>query len=87
MLFLHSLSLLLCLEFCFAVDPLVDVGYTKYLGTALPNGISQWLGMRFASPPTGNLRFRSPIDPSVNNTIQAADQVRKKKMSLKCLTS
>ena len=58
-----------------AVDPLVDVGNTKYLGTALPNGISQWLGIRYAAPPLGDLRFRAPVDPPVNDTIQAANAV------------
>ena len=59
-----------------AVDPLVDLGNTRYLGTALPNGISQWLGMRYAAPPLGDLRFRAPVDPPVNDTIQVADQVQ-----------
>ncbi|KAL5528651.1 hypothetical protein ACEPAF_7787 [Sanghuangporus sanghuang] len=56
-----------------AVDPLVDVGNTRYLGTALPNGISQWLGIRYAAPPLGNLRFRAPVDPPANDTVQVAD--------------
>lgn len=77
MLLLQLLSLSLCLDFGLAVEPLVDVGYTKYLGTALPNGISQWLGMRFAAPPIGTLRFRNPVDPPLNDTIQVADQVRR----------
>lgn len=60
-----------------AVNPLVDVGNTKYLGVALPSGISQWLGVRFAAPPTGELRFRRPADPPQNSTTQAADAVGK----------
>jgi hypothetical protein len=31
-----------------AVDPIVDLSYSKYEGTALPNGVSQWLGIRYA---------------------------------------
>ena len=58
-----------------AVDPLVDVGNTKYLGTTLPNGIKQWLGIRYAAPPLGDLRFRAPVDPPVNETIQVANAV------------
>ena len=58
-----------------AVDPLVDVGYTKYQGTSLSNGISQWLGIRYATPPTGNLRYRAPVDPPENCTTQIADEV------------
>ena len=56
-------------------EPLVDLGYSRYLGTALPNGISQWLGIRYAAPPLGELRFRAPMDPPVNDTVQVADQV------------
>ena len=58
-----------------AVDPLVDLGYSKYLGIALPNGVTQWLGMRFAAAPLGELRFRAPVDPIKNATVQIADQV------------
>ena len=58
-----------------AVDPLVDDGYTKYLGTELPNGISQWLGIRFAAAPVGDLRFRAPEDPPTNSSVQVADAV------------
>jgi len=36
-----------------AVDPIVDLSYSKYEGTALPGGVTQWLGIRYA--------VRSPI--------------------------
>jgi len=32
----------------YAVDPIVDLSYSKYEGTALTNGVSQWLGIRYA---------------------------------------
>ncbi|PQE21386.1 triacylglycerol lipase protein [Rutstroemia sp. NJR-2017a BBW] len=41
----------------------VDLGYSKYQGTNLGNGVSQWLGIRYAAPPLGDLRFRAPRDP------------------------
>lgn len=63
------------IKLVFAVPPLVDVNYTKYLGSELPNGVSQWLGIRFAAPPVGNLRFRAPVDPLKNDTVQIADEV------------
>ena len=66
---------LLCVCSVVAVDPLVDVGYTQYLGTTIPAGITQWLGIRYAAPPLGDLRFRAPADPVVNNTVQTANQV------------
>ena len=56
-------------------SPIVDLGYTQYQGTELANGITQWLGMRYAAPPVGNLRFRAPEDPIPNPSLQIADKV------------
>jgi carboxylesterase type B len=39
------------------------------------NGISHWLGIRYAAPPLGDLRFRAPQEPIVNETLQIADTV------------
>ena len=58
-----------------AVAPLVDLGYSKYLGTDNGNGISQWLGLRYAAPPIENLRFSKPAEPAFNPSIQAANKV------------
>ncbi len=69
-------STIFSFNFVGAVDPLVDVGYTKYQGSALGNGITQWLGIRYAAPPLGDLRYAKPADPPVNNTIQVANKVR-----------
>ncbi|KFY87700.1 hypothetical protein V500_06825 [Pseudogymnoascus sp. VKM F-4518 (FW-2643)] len=41
----------------------VDLGYVQYKGIRTPNGIDKWLGMRYAAPPLGDLRFRAPQDP------------------------
>ncbi|OCL02914.1 alpha/beta-hydrolase [Glonium stellatum] len=74
------LSLLLLLVFCVeniaAVDPLVDLGYTKYNGTALPDGVTQWLGIRYASQISrvDSMRFTAPQDPPANSSIQQADR-------------
>ena len=46
-----------------AQDAVVDLGYSKYEGRVLSNGIVQWLGMRYAAPPVGDLRFAAPQDP------------------------
>ena len=73
---LKSFSLLFFVCFVAAVNPLVDLGYTKYLGTAIPAGITQWLGIRYAAPPVGDLRFRAPADPPASDTTQVANQVR-----------
>ncbi|GLB03502.1 hypothetical protein AtubIFM57258_008086 [Aspergillus tubingensis] len=53
-------------------NPTVDLGYTKYTGKSLPNGISQWLGIRYAAAPTGSLRFSAPRDPDSVEGVQDA---------------
>lgn len=57
-------------------DYFVDLGYSRYSGKTFKDGTSQWLGIRYAAPPVGNLRFAAPQDPLRNTTIQLADEVR-----------
>lgn len=45
---LRILAISLSLVAVRAVDPIVDLNYSKYEGTALPGGVSQWLGIRYA---------------------------------------
>lgn len=60
-----------------AVDPTVALNYSTYVGTAQTGGtgVTEWLGIRYAAPPLGDLRFQRPQDPVVNTTVQIADQV------------
>lgn len=58
-----------------AVQETVDVGYSVYKGQALPNGVSQWLGIRYAAPPLGELRFAPPQDPLRTTGVQDATTV------------
>ena len=58
------------------VETTVDLTYTKYVGTELGNGVSQWLGLRYAAPPVGALRFAPPQDPPVYAEPQPANNVR-----------
>jgi carboxylesterase type B len=52
----------------------VNLGYASYEGRTA-SGVTQWLGMRFAAPPVGALRFAAPQDPLSVAGIQQATQV------------
>lgn len=70
------LAFFLLFSLAWAKDPLVDLGYSKYRGLSGPNGVDQFLGMRYAAAPVGNLRFAAPQDPVNTTEIQSATQVR-----------
>ena len=57
------------------LGPKVDLGYTVVQGLSYPGGISQWLGVRYAQPPLGNLRFAEPQNLTPNSTLQMVTQV------------
>ena len=61
------------LQTVLAVSPVVHLNYTSYRGTALDNGVTQWLGVRFAAPPLGDLRFREPQNPPTEAGVFDAD--------------
>lgn len=61
-------------------EPVVDLGYSTYKGVRLNAGVDQYLGMRYAAPPVGNLRFRAPQDPPRTNSTQNAFKVRDQKL-------
>ena len=42
---------------------IVTLADGQYQGTTQHNGITSWLGMRYAAAPVGNLRFAAPQDP------------------------
>ncbi|TVY32411.1 Lipase [Lachnellula occidentalis] len=44
-------------------EPVVDLEYSQYHGIGLESGVNQYLGMRYAAPPLGDLRFRAPANP------------------------
>ncbi|KAJ0291174.1 hypothetical protein COL940_000362 [Colletotrichum noveboracense] len=54
----------------------VDLGYANYSGNVLPSGVNQFLGMRYAAPPIGNLRWRAPQDPEKKEGTTDAIEVR-----------
>ncbi|KLO87241.1 cholinesterase precursor [Fusarium fujikuroi] len=64
-----------------AVAPVVDVSHSKYRGNDLGNGVTHWLGIRYAAPPLGDLRFMPPQDPVRNRQTKNANKFR-----LKCVS-
>jgi len=73
----HFRSVVACISLLHAikaVDTNADLTYSKYEGAALPSGVSQWLGTRYAAPPVGSLRFMPPEDPPQDEDPQIADE-------------
>ena len=58
-----------------ALDTVVDLDYAKYRGQSPSNGTVEWLGIQYAAPPVGNLRFAAPQDPEKKDGTQSANQV------------
>lgn len=52
--------------------PTVDLGYAKYQGMTLGNGVNQWLGLRFAAPSVPPRRFAAPQPPLTETETQDA---------------
>ncbi|KAK0463613.1 Alpha/Beta hydrolase protein [Desarmillaria tabescens] len=54
--------------------PVIDLGYAKYRGTFDParSNNTEFLGIRFAAPPTGSLRWQAPRTPDFVAGIQNA---------------
>ncbi|KAL5116224.1 hypothetical protein ACEQ8H_005889 [Pleosporales sp. CAS-2024a] len=64
------LLLLLCTAFfcrhALALSNTIDLGYARYRGKTLENGVMLWAGMRYAKSPSraNGLRFAAPQDPT-----------------------
>lgn len=56
-------------------QPVVDLGYSRYQGITIGSGVNQYLGMRYAAPPVGDLRFRAPAEPLTTAGLQNATAV------------
>ena len=59
-----------------SASPIVDLGYSRYQGTHLSTMVDQYLGISYAAPPLGDLRWRAPAEPLPNSTLQDATKVR-----------
>lgn len=55
---------------------IIDLGYNRYQGVSLHNGVDQYLAMRYAKAPVNDLRFRAPQDPESFGELQDASSVR-----------
>ena len=44
-----------------------------FLGVSTPNGTDQWLGIRYGTPPVGDLRFKAPVAITHLNTTAVQD--------------
>ena len=55
----------------------VDLGYGKYKGVDQENGVSYWLGMRYAKAPVDDLRFALPQAPDKFDGVQPANMAMK----------
>ncbi|OAQ96147.1 hypothetical protein LLEC1_03600 [Akanthomyces lecanii] len=56
-----------------ATAPLIHLDYATYRGSRADGaGVDQFLGMRFAKPPLGDLRFRAPQEPAHEDQVQDA---------------
>ncbi|KAJ7275805.1 alpha beta-hydrolase [Mycena rebaudengoi] len=54
-------------------SPVIDLGYARYQGAVdTSTNITSFLGIRYAAPPTGDLRFRAPYPPSAVSGVQQA---------------
>ena len=54
----------------------VDLGYARYAGMQVNSDVLAFLGMRYAAPPMGELRWRAPVEPPSINSTQDANTVR-----------
>ena len=71
-------SLAVALSFCYvanAAGPVVNLGYASFQGLDPGNGVYEFLGIPYAAPPLGNLRWRAPQDPVNTAGVQNATQV------------
>ena len=55
--------------------PNVSLGYATYQGVTLEAGVDQYLGIKYAEAPIGDLRFRAPQDPKFISGVQSASSV------------
>jgi hypothetical protein len=58
-----------------AIGATIQLDYASYKGKVVSDGVACWLGMRYAAPPIGHLRFAAPQDPATMPGVQDANTV------------
>jgi hypothetical protein len=53
----------------------VELDHTTYVGTRLSNEVDEFIGIRYAEAPLGDLRFRAPQPPKQQPDVQRATSV------------
>lgn len=61
----------------FALNETIDLGYARYRGKDIGNGVMRWAGMRYARPVSrvDGRRFTAPQDPLDERTTVDATKV------------
>ena len=61
-----------------ALNEIIDLGYAKYQGKEIGNGVIRWAGMRYARSVSrvDGLRFTAPQDPIDERNVVDASKVR-----------
>lgn len=75
---LASLCAALFVQSVVALNETIDLGYAKYRGKDIGNGVLRWAGMRYARSVSrvDGLRFTAPQDPIDERTVVDASTVR-----------
>lgn len=74
MIFVLATSLLLGNALS-ANSAVVNLGYAQYYGNEPGTGVKEFLGMVYAGPPIGNLKWRAPQSPLKSRNLQNATVV------------
>ena len=67
-------SALLITSEAFAVDEPVSLTHGQVSGVTLDSGVQEFLGIPFAAPPVGDLRWKAPQSPTPWQGVRIADQ-------------
>ena len=54
---------------------IVTLADGQYQGVSQPDGVTNWLGMRYAAAPVGDLRFAAPQNPPKFSGVHLANEV------------